>query len=269
MAKGHLAEAMANTPGKWVKAFIARYLIEEDPKAALAHLLAPIIIDTIAKGVWVLGILLLVFWPQEELPTYLFENDIPLNFLIISEVLLLGGAYLHLICGNGEVFPMGMTRYTDLPRKTLEESRPFFTYGLVKFLIHIFLILVPFLPFMLFSAILTQVPWVGIVKGMMVIYSFSLFCRLIGFLAYLNGAHKTIAYFLCRAFILSFLGVTWYFESWINPILMIYHLHQKANELMTTVVNSYTVYLAFITTMIFLLIGIIHLQIQRKLSHEL
>jgi len=253
---------------KGAKTFIERYLIEENPKEALAPLLSPAIITFLSHGVWILGLALLIFWPQQELTSYLFTNEIPINFLIISEALLVSSAYLNLIAGHGELV-MRATMYEQIPLKTLEESKHFFTYGLIKFLIHIFLILVPFLPLMMISAILTQVPWIGIVKGMSIIYSFSLFCRLSGFLIYLKWRGRLIGYLSCRALILALVGITFYYASWLNPVVLIYNLHQKGNELVTTAVNSYTVYVTFITTLILFLTGINQFLIQRQLSQEL
>ena len=257
-----------NLQHKIVKSFLDRYLLEANPKESLAPLLAPTIAAYLTSGIWILGVVTLVFWPQKELHTYLFKNEIPLNFLIVCEILLLGSAYLNLICGHGEIIIEDTQAFYQRPVVTLEESKNFFTYGLIKFLIQTFIILIPFFPFMMIAAVLVQMPWSGIVRGVIIIYSFSLLCRLLGFLAYLIWGRGLAGYYSSRLFILVFLGGTFYYVGWVNPIVLIYDLHQKANQLVTTSINSYTVYLIFMITMILLLSVINQFLIQWNLSQE-
>ncbi len=255
-------------PHKTVKVFLERYLLEADPKKSLASLRSPAMLAYLTSGIWILGAATLVFWPQKELHTYLFKNEIPVNFLIVYELLLLGSAYLNLICGHGEIMLEETHTFYQKPVVTLEESSNFFTYGLIKFLLQNFIILIPFLPFMMIAAVLVQMPWSGVFRGLMIIYSFSLFCRLLGFLAYLMGGPELIGYYASRAFMMVFLGVTFYYAAWISPIALIYDLHQKTNELVTTSINSYTVYLIFMGATSLSLCVINQFLIQRNLSQE-
>ena len=244
------------------------FLLGKNPQRSLNYILNPPLVALLSYGIWSLGILLLVFWPQKEIPEYFLNNEIPINFLVIAEVLLLGSVYVNLICGRGEFMRGYLNPYLSPPLVTWEESRDFLKYGLLKLTIQTFLILLPFLPFLFIAASLSQVSWNGFFKGVSIILSFSLLCRLFGFLTHLYWGINLKAHYSSRFLLLAFLGITYFFAAWISPLALLYDLHRHANEIVTNPLNSYTVYLTFTALMIGLLILTIHILLRHRPSWE-
>lgn len=246
--------------------FSKTFLFEEEPQKSLNYLFSPAMIAIIANSIWILGICLLVFWPQKEISEYLLKMDIPLNFLVVFEILLLGHGYFNLVSGGGDLMADDGPYYLQRATITYEESRPFLSYALLKFLVQIPLMFLPFFPFIWIAAMLSQVSWSGVFKCLLVIFSFSLFCRLLGFAAYLKWRKKLRGHYLTRSFLLIFLISTFYFLPSLNPLLILYDLYEQANDLVTTSLNSYTVYLSFMVVMIATLITVNHRLVQRQLT---
>ncbi|MBF0280600.1 MAG: hypothetical protein HQM13_22590 [SAR324 cluster bacterium] len=251
-----------------LNSFLECFLIEAEPQKSLAYLFAPSMNASLMGGIWILSAVTLIFLPQKELHTYLFKNEAPVNFLIVSQFLLFGSAYLNMICGHGEFILEDKRSFNKNSISTWEESKNFFKYGLIKFLLHGFILLIPFLPFIMISAASTQMPWNEIVRGMTIIYSFSLLCRLLGFTTYLVWGQGLIGYYFVRLIVLIFLGSSFYFFDSINPFSQIYGLYQSSNEPVTTSKDSYTVYLSFMVIMSLLLSLFIQLLVQRNLPQE-
>ena len=252
-----------------VRAFTENYLVDNNPKGVLTHLFAPSLVAYLSNGVWILGVIILIFWPQRELPSYLIEHEVPFNFLITFDALLFGSLYVNLLCGRGEMMIAETYVYQREPPVTREESENFFTYGFVRFFIQTCLFLLPFLPFLWISGLLSQASPQGIFKSLVVIASFSLCCRLIGFVTYLLWSIELKGHYSSRILIIVFLGATFYYVPWINPLRLIYDLHRHAEKLVTTSFNSYSVYLMFITSVILVLTIFAQMLIHRKQSREL
>ena len=244
------------------------YLQGKNRQRSLNYLLNPSLVALLSYGIWFLAILLIVFWPQKEITEYLLNNDIPINFLVVAEVILVGSAYINLICGRGEFMRGYLNPYLPTPLATWEETRNFLTYGLVKFTTLTVFMLLPYLPFLLIAASLSQVSWSGLFKGMSIILSFSLLCHLFGFVTYLQWGINMISHYLSRVLLLAFLSSTYFIAPWINPVTLLYDLHQRANEIVTNTLNSYTVYLIFTVLMIGLSILSIHIRLRNRPSWE-
>ena len=244
------------------------YLLGKNRNRSLNYLLNPSLVAMLFHGTWFLAILLIVFWPQNVKTEYLLTNDIPINFLVIAEALLVGSVYINLICGRGEFRP-GYLNPHFLPNEgTWEETRTFLTYGFIKFTIQTVLILLPYLPFLLIAATVSQVSWNGLFKAFSIILSFSLLCRLYGFVTYLQWGTTMTSHYSSRVFLLVFLLCTFYFTPWINPLFLLYDLYQRADEIVTSRLNSYTVYLIFTVLVISLLIQTIHILLRNRPSLE-
>ena len=249
--------------------FSKTYLFEENPQRSLNPLFSAGMATIVSNSIWVFTILLLVFWPQRELPTYLIKIDIPLSFLVICEVLLLGKGYFNLAFGAGDMLADEAKYYFEpVHTTTYEELRPFLSYGLPKFVLQIVLFFIPFLPFVFISALISQVSWRGVFQCLGVIFSFSLFCRLLGFAAYLKWQKALRSHYLTRSLLIVFWVATLYYLPWINPIFVVYHLYLDAHSLGTTSVKAHTIYWSFMGmgTMLFIVIN--HVLVQQNLSQK-
>lgn len=245
------------------KGFCELYIFDQHPEKPLSPLLAPRSLTIISNGIWILGGVLLLFWPQKSLYEYVFNHETPVNYLIIYGIILTISGYINLKCGRGEMLPGDFISRLQKPAVTWEESNDFLTYGFIKFLLQIFIFIVPFFPLMLISAMLSQVPWSGIGGGFGVIFSFSLFCRILGFRTYLLwGSNDLRGHYLCRILLIVFIGLTFYFVTSINPFLQIFSFHQGRE--ISNFLSGHWDYFIFITMVILLLTWSCHLSIKHK-----
>ena len=244
------------------------YLLGKNRNRTLNYLFNPSLVAMLFHGTWFLAILLIVFWPQKVKTEYLLTNNIPINFLVIAGALLVGSVYINLICGRGEFMPGYLNPYILSNEATWEETRTFLTYGLIKFTAQTILILLPYLPFLLIAATLSQVSWSGLFKAFSIILSFSLLSRLYGFVTYLQWGTTMISHYSSRVVLLIFLVCTFFFAPWINPLFLLYDLYQRADEIVTSRLNSYTVYLIFTVLVTSLLIRTIHILLRKRPSLE-
>lgn len=236
---------------------------------SLDPLFSPAVAGIVSNSIWVLTLLLLVFWPQKELYRYLLKIDIPLSFLVVCEVLLLGKGYFNLAFGAGDMLADEAKYYFEPTHLvTYEELYPFLSYGLPKFVLQIGLFFIPFLPFVFISALISQVSWAGVFKCLFVIFSFALFCRLLGFAAYLKWQKQLRSHYLTRSLLIVFLVSTLYYVPWINPIFVLYRLYFNAADLVTTSVNAYTIYLGFIFAGTLIFIAINHVLVRHIRSQK-
>jgi hypothetical protein len=156
-----------------------------------------------------------LFWPKTALAESIRQQEIPLCFFGIFGICLLMNAYLNLRCGLGEFTPIKEMPWIEYQKNsTYEEERYFITYGLIGFILHTFLLLLPLLPLLLIAAGLSAIEPETAIQALGMILLLSLLCRLFGFWVYLwRGRKGAAAYFSTRIFFLLIFGITIIFKE--------------------------------------------------------
>ena len=92
-----------------------------------------------------------------------------------------------------------MIKYrTDLA--TFEMKIDFLRYGLIEFVWHTLILLLPFLPLLIVAASVSAVSFTIFIAAMSILYAVSLLCRMFGFVVYLFwGRMSTLGYIVARA----------------------------------------------------------------------
>ena len=216
-------------------------------------------------GVVVVSILLLLFWPREPLAGFIIANKIPLGFFLISGAILIVCGYVNLSCGCGEMIAKHyFVRYrTDV--STFEKEIDFFQYGLIEFLLHTLILLLPFIPLLILAASISISPFITFLKVVCILYSASLLFRLFGFLVYLLwGRLSSLGYFMARLFMVVFVFGTLLLLPHINPLQVLYDLNQRPGAFAW----PFVLYMAFSFFLILLLIGANHNLVKRHINQE-
>ena len=150
-------------------------------------------------------------------------------------------------------------------RSTFEKEIDFFRYGLIEFLLHTLILLLPFLPLMILAASISAVSLITFVQAVFILYTASLFCRMFGFMVYLFwGRLSTIGYFVARAFMIVFIFGTFIFAPFINPLHLLYLL----NESPKAIGLPFVFYMVIVILAILLLIKANHILVRRHINQE-
>ena len=75
-------------------------------------------------------------------------------------------------------------------KTTYEKEIEFYRYGMIEFLLHTLLLLLPFLPLLSLAGFSSAVSMTTFIMAVSVLYTTALFCRMSGFLVYLSGADR-------------------------------------------------------------------------------
>jgi hypothetical protein len=190
----------------------------------------------------------------------------PKIFFLIVATALVVNSYVNLCCGGGSLVRKGyhMINYqTDTPTHEIEIN--FFGYGLIEFLLHAFLLLLPLLPLLSLAAFSSAVSMVTFMAAVSVMYTTALFCRMSGFLIYsLWGRSSTLGYFVGRVIMIFFVFATALFAPAINPLQLLYRLNQGPQNTGYPLVFYLTVVLAVIFILILVNNAMVRRHIQKN-----
>jgi hypothetical protein len=115
-------------------------------------------------------------------------------------------------------------------KSTFEKEIEFYHYGLIEFLLHTLILLLPFVPLLILPAAISAVSLITFIKAVSILLTASLICRMFGFMVYLFwGRLSTLGYFVARAFMILFIFGTIFFAPFVNPLRLLYLLNQRPN----------------------------------------
>jgi hypothetical protein len=176
----------------------------------------------------------------------------PKIFFLIFAVTLIVNSYVNLCCGSGSLVRKGyhMINYqADQP--TYEIEIDFYRYVLIEFLLHVALLLLPFLPMLCLAAFSAAVSMATFIVAVSVLYTSALFCRMSGFLVYLSwGRSSTLGYFAARVVMIFFVFATVVLVPAVNPLQLLYRLNQSPQN----TGYPFAIYMAAVWFAVFVLI---------------
>jgi hypothetical protein len=240
------------------------YFLTDESEKSLAPFFSKRMLDNIMAGVVIVGILLIVFWFRRPLAEFVANGKEPNIFLLIFAAALIVNSYVNLCCGCGEMVRRGyhMMNYdTDMP--TYEKEIAFYRYGLIEFLLHTLVLLLPLLPLLSLAAFSSAVSLITFIAALSVLYTASLFCRMSGFLVYLSwGRSSTLGYFAARTLMIIFIFATIFFAPAVNPLQLLYRLNYNPNS------GGYpiAIYMAVVLSAIFILILVNNALVRRYIN---
>jgi len=228
------------------------YYLTDESEKSLAPFFSKRVLETVMAGVVIVGIFSMVFWSRRPLAELIAAGDTPTIFFLVCAATLIVYSYVNLSCGGGELVRRGyhmMNYRTDLP--THEKEIAFYRYGLIEFILHTIVLLLPFLPLMSLAAFSSAVSLTTFIMAVSVLFAASLFCRMAGFLVYLFwGRSSTLGYFAARLIMIIFIFATLFFAPAINPLRQLYLLNQNPDSGS----DLFAIYIAGVSFAILLLI---------------
>jgi hypothetical protein len=242
------------------------YFLTDESEKSLAPFFSQRVLETVMVGVAIVGAFLMVFWSRRPLADLIASGNEPKIFFLVFAATLIVNSYVNLCCGGGEMVRKGyqMINYpTDTP--TYEMDIDFYRYGLIEFLLHTLLLLLPFLPLLSLAAFGPAVSMITFTMAVCVLYTTSLFCRMSGFLVYLSrGRSSTLGYFTARALMILFVFATIFFAPAVNPLQILYRLQQNPNSSG----YSFVIYLAIVLFAILILIWVNNALVSRHINQS-
>ena len=240
------------------------YFMTDESEKSLAPFFSKRVLDTVMASAVIVAAFLLVFWARRPLAEFIATGTQPKIFFVIFAVTLIVNSYVNLCCGGGGLVRKGyhMINYqTDKP--TYEIEIGFYRYGMIEFLLHASLLLLPFLPMLCLAAFSSAVSLVTFIVAVSILYTSSLFCRLAGFLVYLSwGRASTLGYFAARAIMIFFVFATVAFAPAVNPLQLLYRLNQSPQNTGYPIV----IYMAAVLLAIFILILVNNALVRRHIN---
>jgi hypothetical protein len=239
------------------------YLYDESEKT-LAPFFSKSILSYHFRCIIIAGLVLLVLWPRQPFYHFLVASNAPLIFFQVFVAATILCSYLSLRCGKGEMVLRDYFSeyYEELP--CYEKERNFFTYGLVGFLLHTTILVVPFIPILIIATAVSWVPFALFAKAVIVLYASALLCRTTGFVLYLIGGRLSYSgYFIARVFIIFYLFATALFYSRINPLHILYRLNKGVKPAQSSLDSAFGYYMAATGIALCILIFISHVLILR------
>jgi hypothetical protein len=229
--------------------------LTDDSERSLTPFFSPKMLSITFNCVWIIGSLLLVFWPHKELFNFIRGHRVPLTFLGVFVGMLLISAYVNLGCGRGEIFPKNL--FSRMIREgiiTLEEKYDYLSYGLVQSILHnIFFILLAF-PLLMLAATVSGISLQVFAQALSILFTAPILCRLLSFLIYLVfGRWGLVGFLSTRLFFVFFFFATGAFAAFANPILHIYAFYSGEEILTGFQINAYSLYLMLVTSAILIL----------------
>jgi len=208
------------------------YYLTDESEKSLAPFFSKRVLETVMAGVAIVGVFMVVFWSRRPLAELIAAGDTPRIFFLIFAATLIVYSYVNLCCGGGELVRRGdymMNYRSDKP--THEQEIAFYRYGLIEFMLHTIVLLLPFLPLLSLAAFSSAVSMTTFVMAVAVLFATSLLCRLAGFLVYLLwGRSSTLGYFAARGLMIFFVLATLFFAPAINPLRQLYRLNQNPDS---------------------------------------
>lgn len=228
------------------------YYLTDESEKSLAPFFSKRVLEAVMAGVAIVGVLLMVFWSRRPLAELIAAGDTPTIFFLIFAATLIVYSYVNLSCGGGELVRRGyymMNYRTDKP--THEKEIAFYRYGLIEFILHTIVLLLPFLPLLSLAAFSSAVSMTTFIMAVSVLFATSLFCRLAGFLVYLFwGRSSTLGYFAARVLMVFFVLATLFFAPAVNPLRLLYLLNQTPDSSS----HLFAIYIAAVSFAILVLI---------------
>ncbi len=219
---------------------------------SLVPLFSPRVLSFTFTLLWVLAFILILFWPKREILAYLKEQDYPFAFLttLVSVVLMM--SYLNLRWGGAEFFLNDyFPTLTQERILFLEEELPFFTYGMIGFIIHVGLQIGLCFPLLLSTTLISGVSFSGLVKAVSILFTSALLCRTVGFFLYLYfKKNLLLKYYLARSFFILFFFASGFMVSMVSPLVMVYHLHSNKEVLFPFSMNAYLLHMMVVISLI-------------------
>jgi len=239
------------------------YLTDESDKS-LAPFFSKHVLETIMAGVAIVGVFLLVFWSRRPIAELIAAGDTPAIFFLVFAATLIVYSYVNLCCGGGELIRQGyhmMNYRTDKP--THEKEIAFYRYGLIEFMLHTLVLLLPFLPLLSLAAFNSAVSMTPFIMAVSVLFTTSLFCRMTGFLVYLFwGRSSTLGYFTARVLMIFFVFATLFLAPAVNPLRLLYLLNQNPDSSS----DLFAIYIAAVSFAILVLILICNSLVNRYIN---
>ena len=215
------------------------YFLTDESQKSLAPFFSGPVLKAVMASVVIVGAFMIFFWPRQPLAELIATGSEPGIFFIIFTVALIVNSYVNLCCGRGEMIPEDrhMTNYLD-DKPTYEKEIDFYRYGMIEFLLHTVVLLLPLLPFLSLAAFGSAVSMTTFLMAASVLYTTSLCCRMSGFLVYLSwGRSSTLGYFAARALMILLVFATLFFAPAVNPLTMYLWASKKKIMLGTTVMT--------------------------------
>ena len=240
------------------------YFLTDDSEKSLAPFFSKRMLDTVMASVVIVGLLLTVLWSRQPLSEFVANSKEPNIFFLIFAAALIVNSYVNLCCGGGEMVRRGyhmMNYHTDKP--TYEKEIEFYRYGLIEFLLHTFVLLLPLLPLLSLAAFGSAASLITFIAAVSVLYTASMFCRLCGFLVYLSwGRSSTLGYFAARALMIIFVFATILFAPAVNPLQLLYRLNYNPHG----GGHSFLTYMAVVLSAIIILVLVNNALVRRYIN---
>jgi hypothetical protein len=204
------------------------YFLTDESEKSLAPFFSKRVLEALMVSAVTVGVVLTIFFSRKPLSDYIATGSQPMLSFFVFAAALIAISYVNLSCGGGDMVPRGyyvMNYRSDIP--TYEKEIAFYRYGLIEILFHALVLLLPLLPLLSLAAFSSAVSPLNFMLSVAVLYMTSVFCRLSGFLVYLNwGRGSTLGYFAARALLIFFVIGTIVIAPAINPLHLLYQLNQ-------------------------------------------
>ncbi len=242
------------------------YYLTDESEKSIAPFFSKMVLSTAFACVVIVGLLVMVLWPREPVGSYIIADRVPFVFFLVFGATLIISCYLSIYCGRGESIPQYYFIRNQSDPPTFEKEIDFLRYGLVQFILHTLILLLPFLPFLILASSISAVSLITSTQGVLIIYTASFLCRLFAFLVYLIGGRlSTAGYLVARGFMIIFLFGTLIFQSAINPLQLL-HVLNKSPQIIG---SPFIAHIAVMSSAIVLLIMINHKLVRRHMRLEM
>jgi len=240
------------------------YYLTDESEKSLAPFFSKRVLETVWAAVAIVGVFAMVFWSRQPLAELIAAGNTPTIFFLVCAATLIVYCYVNLCCGGGEMVRRGyymMNYRTDKPTHEMEIA--FYRYGLIEFILHTIVLLLPFLPLLSLAAVSSAVSMITFIKAVSILFAASLLCRLSGFLVYLFwGRSSTLGYFAARGLMILFVLATLFFAPVINPLRQLYLLNQNPDSGS----DLFAIYTAFVSFAIMMLILVNNVLVSRYIN---
>ena len=242
------------------------YFLTDESEKSLAPFFSKHVLDAVMAGVVFVGAFLIIFWSRRPLSDLLTTGDAPAIFFLVFAATLIVYSYVNLCCGCGDLVRRGyLMIYYQTDKPTHEKEIAFYRYGMIEFLLHTLLLLLPFLPLLSLAAFNSAVSMITFAMAVSVLFATSLFCRMSGFLTYLCwGRLSTLGYFAARALMIFFVFATIFFAPAINPLRLLYLLNQSPDSSG----YAFAIYIAVVSVAILILFLINNALVSRHINQK-
>ena len=242
------------------------YYLNDESEKSLAPFFSKMVLSTAFACVVIVGLLVLIFWPREPISGYIIADNAPFVFFLVFGATLIVSCYLSIHCGRGESIPRFYFIRNQSDPPTWEKEIDFLRYGLIQFVVHTMILLLPFLPILILAASISAVSLITFAQGALILYSASLLCRLFAFLVYLFGGRLSSAgYLVARGFMIIFLFGTLFFQTVVNPLQLLYLLNKSPQ----IIGPPFIAYMLIMLSAIVLLTIINHKLVRRHMKLEI